>query len=36
MDKRELLPKNVRPINYKIFLFPDLEKFTFEGEVDIE
>ncbi|OUM64833.1 hypothetical protein PIROE2DRAFT_51173 [Piromyces sp. E2] len=36
MDKRELLPTNVRPTNYKIFLFPDLEKFTFEGEVDIE
>jgi len=36
MDKRELLPTNVRPTNYKIFLFPDLEKFTFEGEVDID
>jgi len=35
-DKRELLPKNVKPSHYNIFLFPDLEKFTFEGVVDID
>jgi len=35
-SKRELLPTNVRPTHYKVFLFPDLEKFTFEGEVDID
>jgi len=35
-SKRELLPTNVRPTHYNIFLFPDLEKFTFEGNVDIE
>jgi len=35
-DKRELLPTNVRPTHYNIFLFPDLEKFTFEGSVDID
>jgi len=35
-SKRELLPKNVRPTHYNIFLFPDLEKFTFEGNVDID
>jgi len=34
--KRELLPTNVRPTHYSIFLFPDLEKFTFEGNVDID
>jgi aminopeptidase 2 len=35
-SKRELLPNNVRPTHYNIFLFPDLEKFTFEGNVDID
>eukprot|EP00833_Pecoramyces_ruminatium_P002089 jgi/Orpsp1_1/1176121/evm.model.c7180000056487.2 len=36
MNKREILPTNVRPTHYSIFLFPDLEKFTFEGNVDID
>jgi len=36
MEKRELLPTNVKPTHYQIFLFPDLEKFIFEGEVVIE
>ncbi|KAL6621851.1 aminopeptidase [Neocallimastix californiae] len=36
MEKRELLPTNVKPTHYQIFLFPDLEKFIFEGEVVID
>ena len=30
-----LLPENVRPVHYDIELTPDLEKFTFTGEVTI-
>ena len=32
------LPSNVRPINYKMTIAPDLEKFTFTGsqEIDIQ
>lgn len=33
---REVLPKNVKPLHYHLRLEPDLEKFTFEGEVTIE
>ena len=31
-----LLPRTVRPLSYRITLTPDLEAFTFQGEVDIE
>ncbi|XP_072032705.1 puromycin-sensitive aminopeptidase-like [Amphiura filiformis] len=31
----ERLPKDVTPTNYKLQLQPDLEKFTFDGSVDI-
>ena len=30
------LPTNVRPVRYKLTLTPDLERFTFAGEVSIE
>lgn len=33
---REILPANVKPTNYNLTLEPDLEKFTFEGTVEIE
>ncbi|XP_068632902.1 aminopeptidase A-like isoform X2 [Battus philenor] len=29
------LPKNIKPINYKLSLIPDIDKKTFEGSVDI-
>ncbi|KAK9465021.1 peptidase family M1-domain-containing protein [Lipomyces arxii] len=32
---REVLPQNVRPLNYDLTLEPDFEKFTFEGTVAI-
>lgn len=35
-EGRELLPTNVRPLHYNLTLEPDLEKFTFDGEVTIE
>lgn len=34
--KREVLPTNVKPTHYDLTLEPDLEKFTYEGEVIIE
>lgn len=33
---REVLPKNVKPTHYNVELEPDLEKYTYEGSVDIE
>lgn len=33
---RQILPSNVKPLNYNLTLEPDLEKFTYEGEVVIE
>lgn len=33
---REVLPANVKPVHYNLTLEPDLEKFTYEGEVVIE
>ena len=33
---REVLPKNVKPLHYDIVLEPDLEKFTYSGEVTID
>ncbi len=36
VDKAFRLPKNVVPSNYAIELTPDLEKFTFSGQVAIE
>lgn len=34
--KREVLPTNVKPTHYDLTLEPDLEKFTYTGEVTIE
>ena len=31
----ERLPVDVVPINYKVELKPDLEAFTFEGELEV-
>lgn len=31
----ERLPGNVKPINYKIEIEPDLENFTFRGKQDV-
>jgi hypothetical protein len=36
MPKREVLPKNVKPIHYNLTLEPELEKFTYVGDVTIE
>jgi puromycin-sensitive aminopeptidase len=36
VEKAFRLPKNVVPTNYSIELTPDLEKFTFSGQVAIE
>ncbi|KAK9460950.1 peptidase family M1-domain-containing protein [Lipomyces oligophaga] len=33
--EREILPQNVKPLNYNLTLEPDFEKFTFEGTVAI-
>ncbi|KAK9478829.1 peptidase family M1-domain-containing protein [Lipomyces japonicus] len=33
--EREILPQNVKPLNYNLTLEPDFEKFTFDGTVDI-
>jgi len=33
---REVLPKNVNPLHYRITLEPNLETFEFDGQVDIE
>jgi aminopeptidase 2 len=35
MDKRIVLPKNLRPSNYKVTLIPGLETFRFSGQVSI-
>ena len=35
-DRRILLPKEVVPINYQINLTPNLDDFTFLGEVTID
>ena len=34
--KREVLPTNVKPMHYDLILEPDLEKFTYNGQVTIE
>jgi len=34
-DNRVVLPSNAIPSNYKVNLIPDLENFTFEGNVEI-
>jgi len=34
--KREVLPTNVKPLHYDLTLEPDLEKFTYNGQVTIE
>ena len=33
---REVLPKNVKPLHYRITLEPNLDNFEFDGRVDIE
>jgi hypothetical protein len=33
---REILPANVRPINYDLTLEPNFKKFTYQGSVTIE
>ncbi|KAF2480971.1 peptidase family M1-domain-containing protein [Neohortaea acidophila] len=33
---RQVLPKNVKPLHYDLVLEPDLEKFTFDGQVTID
>lgn len=33
--RRQLLPTNVKPTNYRIELWPDLEQTDYEGRVDI-
>lgn len=33
---REVLPKNVKPLHYRITLEPNLDTFEFDGRVDIE
>lgn len=35
-QKREVLPTNVKPTHYDLTLEPDLEKFTYKGQVTIE
>ena len=30
-----MLPAGIEPQSYKLKLFPDLERFTFKGEVEI-
>ena len=35
-SKAVMLPRNIKPENYYIELTPDLEKFTFTGEVSIK
>ena len=34
-DTSYRLPKNVRPLSYDLYLKPELENFTFEGDVKI-
>ena len=34
-DNRITLPTNILPNNYRLSLSPDMEKFTFGGEVQI-
>lgn len=36
VEPRQVLPTNVAPIHYRVRLEPDLEKFTFTGEVEID
>ncbi len=33
---REVLPKNVKPTNYRLTLEPNLETFEYDGHVEIE
>ena len=33
---RDVLPTNVRPVNYDLVIKPDMDNFTFEGKVSIE
>lgn len=33
---REVLPKNVKPLHYRLTLEPNLVTFEFDGQVDIE
>lgn len=33
---RDVLPTNVRPINYDLTIVPDLTSFTFEGRIAIK
>ena len=35
MAQFERLPTDVVPVNYKVELQPDLEKFSFDGRLDI-
>ena len=35
MNQYSRLPTHVSPVNYKIYLDPDFEDFTFDGEVEI-
>lgn len=35
-SEREVLPKNVVPLHYRVFLDPDLEKYTYTGKVSID
>lgn len=36
IEAREVLPTNVKPLHYDLTLEPDLEKFTFDGTVEIQ
>jgi len=33
---REVLPKKVKPLHYRLTLEPNLETFEFDGQVEIE
>ncbi|KAJ1956962.1 Aminopeptidase 2 mitochondrial, partial [Dipsacomyces acuminosporus] len=35
-EERELLPTNVTPVHYDLFLAPDLDAFTYTGHVSIK
>lgn len=35
-EDRILLPKNVRPVHYRVHLTPSFETFKFDGKVDVQ
>ena len=36
MDHRQELPRNVKPLHYKLTIEPDFESFTFNGNAEID